>query len=84
VHRRKGSLTRGSGPGHSSVLVYLVLYQAQVLLDYAALVWSDGESVDVSVGDREVVNDCICRERDGHVRLPSRVARINASRICFK
>jgi len=31
------------------------------------------------VGDAEVVNDCICWERDGHVRLPILVARINDS-----
>ena len=47
-------------------------------------VWGDGKSVDVPVGDAEVVNDCICWERDGHVRFPILVARINDSKICFK
>lgn len=53
-------MTRGSRPRHSYVLVNLVLYQPQVLLDDATLVWSDGESIDVPVGDAGVVNDCIC------------------------
>ncbi len=42
--------------------------------DYAALVCTDGESVDVPMGDAEVVNDCISGQGDGHVRLPILVA----------
>ncbi len=45
------------------------------LLRSNALVWGDRESVDVSVGDTEVVNDSICWERDGHLSLASLVAR---------
>jgi hypothetical protein len=44
------------------------------LLRSNALVWGDWESVDVSVGDTEVVSDNICWERDGHVSLASLVA----------
>ena len=84
LNESRCSLARRSWSGHSSFLVNLVLDQPQVLLSYAALVWGDWESVDVPVGDAEVVNDSICWERDGHVRLPTRIARINASKICFK
>ena len=74
------SLTRGVRTRDSSVLVYLVLYQPQILLDYAALVWGDGDPVDVTVGDREIVNNCVCRERDGHAARDARVARISDRR----
>ena len=57
-----------------------------ILLEYAALIPGDRESVDldVPVGDAEVVSDCICWERDGHVRLPVLVASINDFSTCFK
>jgi len=45
------SSARGFGSRNPAVLVDLVLYQPQILLDYAALVWRDWESVDVPVGD---------------------------------
>ena len=59
--------------------IELVLYQSKILLDDATLAWSYWESVDVPVGDTEVVNDSICRERDGHERLPTLVASIRLS-----
>jgi len=63
------------------VLLQLVLYQPQELFYDATLVWIDVDPVDVSVRDREVVNDRICWERDGHSRLPILVASIKAMRV---
>ncbi len=62
----------------------LCLNEPQILLYYAALVWGDGESVDVSVGHAEIINDCICGEREDHPRLPILVAKINACSTCFR
>ena len=47
----RGSLARRFRSWHSSVLFHIVLYQPQILLDDATLVWIDGESVDAYVGD---------------------------------
>ena len=58
-----------------------MLYQPQELFYDATLVWIDVDPVDVSVRDREVVNDRICWERDGHSRLPILVASIKAMRV---
>jgi len=74
------SLAGGIRPRYACVLVYLVLYQPQVFFDHATLVRGDGDTVDVTVGDGQVVDDGVCRQGAGHAARATRVARISDRR----
>jgi hypothetical protein len=52
-------------------------YLSKVILVYAALVKGEGDSKNVSVGDGEIIDGGVCRERDGHAALVARVARMS-------